>query len=61
MTMHASGAFEVKVNVQKADNKEEESAKIGRMSLDKKFHGDLEASSAGEMLSIGTAVKGSAG
>ncbi len=61
MTMHASGAFEVKVNVQKADNKEEESAKIGRMSLDKKFHGDLEAISAGEMLSMGTEIKGSAG
>jgi 2-methylaconitate cis-trans-isomerase PrpF len=27
MTMHASGTFEVKVNVQKADNKEAESAK----------------------------------
>jgi hypothetical protein len=61
MTMHASGTFEVKVNVQKADNKEEESAKIGRMSLDKKFHGELEATSAGEMLSMGTEVKGSAG
>jgi hypothetical protein len=61
MTMHASGTFEVKVNVQKADNKEEESAKIGRMSLDKKFHGDLEATSVGEMLSMGTEVKGSAG
>jgi Protein of unknown function (DUF3224) len=59
--MHANGTFDVKVNVQKADNKEEESAKIGRMSLDKKFHGDLEATSAGEMLSMGTEVKGSAG
>ena len=59
--MHASGTFEVKVNVQKADNKEEESAKIGRMSFDKKFHGELEATSAGEMLSMGTEVKGSAG
>jgi hypothetical protein len=61
MTMRASGAFEVKVNVQKPDNKEEESAKIGRMSLDKKFHGELEATSAGEMLSVGTEVAGSAG
>jgi hypothetical protein len=31
------------------------------MSLDKQFHGDLEATSKGEMLSAGTAVKGSAG
>jgi hypothetical protein len=60
-TMRASGTFEVKVNVQKADNKEAESAKLGRMSLDKQFHGELEATSAGEMLSVGTEVKGSAG
>ena len=60
-TMRASGIFEVKVNVQKADNKEAESAKLGRMSLDKQFHGELEATSAGEMLSVGTEVKGSAG
>jgi hypothetical protein len=31
------------------------------MSLDKQFHGELEATSAGEMLSVGTEVKGSAG
>ena len=31
------------------------------MSIDKQFHGDLEASSKGEMLTAGTGVKGSAG
>jgi hypothetical protein len=31
------------------------------MSLDKQFHGDLEGTSKGEMLTIGTDVKGSAG
>jgi len=31
------------------------------MSLDQKFQGDLEATSCGEMLTAGTAVKGSAG
>ena len=31
------------------------------MSLDKQFHGDLEASSKGEMLAVGTEVKDSAG
>ena len=36
-------------------------APIGRMSLDKQFHGDLEATSKGTMLAAGTAVKGSAG
>jgi Protein of unknown function (DUF3224) len=61
MTMHASGTFEVKLNVQKADNTAAESAKLGRMSLEKQFHGELAGTSAGEMLSVGTEVKGSAG
>jgi len=61
MTIEASGTFEVKMNVQKADNPEAESAKLGRMSLDKQFHGELEATSTGEMLSVGTEVAGSAG
>ncbi len=34
---------------------------LGRMSIDKQFHGDLEATSKGEMLSAMSAVKGSAG
>jgi hypothetical protein len=38
-----------------------EGGPLGRMSLDKQFRGDLEASSRGEMLSAGTSVKGSAG
>jgi hypothetical protein len=61
MTMHASGTFEVKLNVQKADSKAAESANLGRMSIEKQFHGDLSGASAGEMLSAGTEVKGSAG
>jgi hypothetical protein len=61
MTIEANGTFEVKVNVQKADNQEAESAKLGRMSLEKRFHGELEATSAGEMLSVGTEIAGSAG
>lgn len=61
MTTHASGSFEVKLNPQKPDNKEAESANLGRMSIDKQFHGSLEASSKGEMLSALTDVKGSAG
>ena len=58
---HASGTFEVKLTSQKPDNKEAESANLGRMSIDKKFSGDLEATSKGEMLSAMTDVKGSAG
>lgn len=61
MTKHASGTFDVKVTPQKPDNPEAEAANLGRMSLDKKFHGDLEATSKGEMLSAMSEVKGSAG
>ena len=34
---------------------------LGRMSIDKQFHGDLEGTSKGEMLTAGTGVKDSAG
>jgi hypothetical protein len=60
MTTHASGAFEVKVTPQPQDDKSA-GPTVGRMSLDKQFHGDLEATSKGEMLAVSTAVKGSAG
>jgi len=52
---HAAGPFDVKVNPQKTDNKEAESAKVSRMSLDKQYHGDLEGSGQGEMLAAGDA------
>jgi Protein of unknown function (DUF3224) len=55
----ASGTFDVKLSPQPMDNKAD--ASLGRMSLDKQFHGDLEATSKGEMLSASTSVKGSAG
>jgi hypothetical protein len=61
MTNQASGNFEVKLNPQNPDSKEAAGANLGRMSIAKQFHGDLEASSQGEMLSAGTGVKGSAG
>jgi hypothetical protein len=61
MNNHVSGAFEVKLSSQKPDNKEAESAALGRTSIDKQFHGDLEATSKGEMLSAMTEVKGSGG
>ena len=59
VTHHASGPFEVKLTPQ-GDDKAEGST-LARMSIDKQFHGDLEAVSKGEMLSAGTNVKGSAG
>jgi len=36
-------------------------ADLGHMTIDKLFHGDLEGTSKGEMLTAGTATKGSAG
>jgi hypothetical protein len=56
VTKHASGAFDVKVNPQ-ADG----DPSVGRMLLDKQFHGDLEAASKGQMLAVMTEVQGSAG
>ena len=61
MTNHAKGTFEVKASQQKPDNTDAEAANIGRMSLDKQYHGDLEGTGKGEMLAAGTEVKGSAG
>ncbi|HLX09393.1 MAG TPA: DUF3224 domain-containing protein [Thermoanaerobaculia bacterium] len=63
MSSRARGAFEVKVSPQGGDDHGEgtEGTTLGRMSLDKQYHGDLEATSKGEMLGAGTAVKGSAG
>jgi hypothetical protein len=59
MATHASGTFEVKVTPQVPDGKFED-ATLGRMTIDKQIHGDLEATSKGQMLTAGTEVKGSA-
>jgi hypothetical protein len=60
MPTHAIGTFEVKTTPQPADPEAGGEA-LGRLLLDKHFHGDLEATSKGTMLAAGTAVKGSAG
>lgn len=60
VTKHAIGPFEVKLNPL-ATYESSEGSLLGRMSIDKHFHGDLEATSKGEMLSAMTDVKGSAG
>ena len=60
MATHASGPFEVKLSPQAPDDKAADAA-LGRMSIDKLFHGDLEGTSKGQMLTAGTDVKGSAG
>jgi Protein of unknown function (DUF3224) len=56
---HARGTFEVKLTPQTDESAA--GAGLARMTLDKQFHGDLEATSQGQMLSAGTAVQGSAG
>ncbi|MEQ1537987.1 MAG: DUF3224 domain-containing protein [Sphingorhabdus sp.] len=50
---HAAGEFEVKLNpVSSADEP------VMRMSLDKQFHGDLEAHSIGQMMAGGNEANG---
>lgn len=51
MTLHAQGPFDVKILPQPADEKVGHE-QIARMGLDKKFHGDLEAVSLGQMLAF---------
>ncbi|HVD06740.1 MAG TPA: DUF3224 domain-containing protein [Gemmatimonadaceae bacterium] len=60
MKTHASGPFDVKLNPQSSEE-DADGTGLGRLSIDKQCHGDLEATSKGEMLSAGTSVKGSAG
>ena len=57
----ANGTFEVKMAPQKADHAAAEAAGLGRMSLDKRYFGALEATGQGEMLSLLDREKGSGG
>ncbi len=57
---HITGSFDVKLTPQTAAPGVE-AAKLGRQTLDKQFHGDLNAHGLGEMLAAGTDVKGSTG
>jgi uncharacterized protein DUF3224 len=57
---HAKGTFDVKMTPQ-AQEEGAGGSNLGRMSIDKQFHGDLEGTSKGEMLSAMTSVQGSAG
>lgn len=58
--MQANGNFDVKLAPQPAAPGIEQ-ANLGRMTIDKQFHGDLDANSLGEMLSAMAEVQGSAG
>jgi hypothetical protein len=56
---HAKGTFEVKLNPQVDDKVGDPT--VGRLSVEKQFHGDLEGTSKGQMLAVSSDVKGSAG
>jgi len=56
----AKGTFEVAMKPLESYNQAAD-AKVGRMSIDKSFAGDLVAASRGEMLSGGSPAEGSAG
>jgi hypothetical protein len=57
VTARARGTFEVKLTPQAAAG----DSALGRLAIDKQFHGDLEGVSRGEMLTAMTPVNGSAG
>lgn len=59
--MKITGKFDVTLNPLDFYAKGENGVNFGRMSIDKSFHGELEATSKGEMLSAMTSIKGSAG
>ncbi|MDF1779910.1 MAG: DUF3224 domain-containing protein [Alcanivoracaceae bacterium] len=59
--MKISGKFDVTLKPMETYAEGVEGSNLGRMSIDKTFHGDLSAESKGEMLNVMTPVKGSAG
>lgn len=58
--MHAAGTFDVHLTPEANDGIPAGVA-LGRLAIDKQFHGDLEATSKGAMLSARTPVADSAG
>ncbi len=60
MPTRASGPFEVKLAPQPHQEGIGDPS-VGRMSIDKQFHGDLEATSLGQMLAAMTGASDSAG
>lgn len=58
VTTHATGTFDVRIAP--LDLHFDGGDKLGRMSIDKTFHGGLEATSQGEMLTAATDTEGSA-
>jgi Protein of unknown function (DUF3224) len=61
MTERATGSFEVKAVHQKPDTQIARAASLGRLTIDKRYHGELEGTGKGEMLAAQTDTKDSAG
>ncbi|MES2123707.1 MAG: DUF3224 domain-containing protein [Gemmatimonadota bacterium] len=59
MTAIARGTFDVTMDRLPSDEIAD-AAQLGRMSIEKTLHGDLEGTSKGQMLASGTLVTGSA-
>ncbi|RYV01657.1 DUF3224 domain-containing protein [Shewanella sp. OPT22] len=59
--MKITGTFDVALEPMETYAKGVEGNNLGRMSINKSFHGELSAESKGEMLSAMTSFKGSAG
>ncbi|MBK7408923.1 MAG: DUF3224 domain-containing protein [Saprospirales bacterium] len=59
--MKIKGTFEVKLKPLGFSQDGTDGIQLGRMSIDKRFYGDLSGQSNGEMLSAMTDTKGSAG
>jgi Protein of unknown function (DUF3224) len=60
MVTHATGSFDPVLTPAGTDDKAEGST-LARLAIGKKFRGDLEGESRGEMLTVVTEVEGSAG
>ncbi|MGH9743794.1 MAG: DUF3224 domain-containing protein [Candidatus Acidiferrum sp.] len=60
VSAHATGTFEVKVTPQPSSESPAD-PDLGRMTIEKQFHGALEGTSKGQMLTAGNPAKGSAG
>lgn len=59
MASHARGIFEVTLTPQPSESGEADP--VGRMAIAKRFHGDINGTSAGQMLAVRTAIEDSAG
>ena len=57
----ASGTFEVKIAPLDPPDEAGDGNQLGRLSIDKVIHGDLEATTRGQMLSARTTIADSAG